>query len=93
MKKIIIKLEYELEIPENWDLKEPSEEVGNHLFIKNKYYDPDIIWLEYTGDYKNGSHSYSEAPIEIQKEINDTIQAVSKIDISEVESFESEFGG
>lgn len=45
MKKISLKMDFILEVPDDWEIEDPSD--GSQLHIKGdgKYFHPDITWL------------------------------------------------
>lgn len=46
MKKVKLVVTRELEVPDDWEISYPSEHEGGHIRIGDKYYLPDIQWME-----------------------------------------------
>lgn len=59
MQKIRVKINYELEIPDDWKILSPSEDEGDHLMINGRYYLPDLMWMEYKGKNAEGHEEWT----------------------------------
>lgn len=70
MKKILVEVHYEMEIPEGWNLT-PN---GTYLCINGKFFEPDITWLEYLEE----AECMVEISAELQEKIDRTIKITNK---------------
>ena len=46
MKKLIIKMEFELDVPDDVEIREIHPEMGQFLFAQNRYLEPTLAWME-----------------------------------------------
>ncbi len=87
MKKIRIRVAYELEIPDHWDLLAPTEDETEHLVIDGKFYQPDITWMEYKGKGAEGRETWEGADDHIQNLIFDHARCQTECSISRIKRF------
>ena len=88
MKKIRATVEYELEVPDNWQLACPTEDEQEHLLIDGKYYQPGMMWFEYQKD-SAGNESWAGADDDIEDLIQDHVRIVD-CSIKEIEKLSLE---
>jgi hypothetical protein len=87
MKKIRVKIAYELEIPDHWKVAAPSEDETKHLLIDGKYYQPDMTWMEYRGQDDDGHDTWVEADIDVLELIGDHIKYGTECSITRIRRF------
>lgn len=45
MKKLSIKLDATLEVPDDWEIEAPNDEIQEHVKAGGQYFYPDITWM------------------------------------------------
>ena len=46
MKKLIVKMEFELVVPDDVEISEFKPEMGDLLIVQNRYLEPTLAWME-----------------------------------------------
>ncbi len=78
---------YELEIPDEWEIRPPCENEGDHLVIDGKYYMPNMEWLEYKGKDEEGFDMWEAADDEAHELITDCIRCETECSIRKIKKF------
>lgn len=45
MKKLVIKIDLEYEVPDDWEICTPDDDSQFHIKIGEKYFHPEITWM------------------------------------------------
>ncbi|MEN6439989.1 MAG: hypothetical protein ABFD97_15540 [Syntrophobacter sp.] len=71
MQKIRVRVSYELEIPDDWKILAPNEEGDKHLMINGRFFQPDLMWMEYKGKDEEGREGWESVDDDIHELIGD----------------------
>jgi hypothetical protein len=71
MQKLRVKISLELEIPDDWKVLSPSEDGTPHIMINGRFFEPDLIWMEYKGIGPEGFETWEGADDEINQLISE----------------------
>lgn len=55
VKRLVVRLEYELEVPEEAEIQAPAADIGDMLFIDGHYLEPHLTWLRLTDISDDGT--------------------------------------
>ena len=87
MPKIRVRVSYELEIPDDWKVLAPSEDGEKHLRIDGRFFQPDIMWVEYKGKNAEGHETWEGADDEIHELIDEHIRYAVECSITRIKRF------
>ncbi len=45
MKKLTVKMEFNLEVPDDVEIREIKPDMGEFLFVQNQYLEPTLAWM------------------------------------------------
>lgn len=55
MKKLVVNMQFELEVPDNFVLREPGPDMGEMLCVAGQYLEPDLTWMALDEIVEDGS--------------------------------------
>lgn len=59
MKRVRVMVDMILEVPDDWEIVEPNEDVGVHLQAGDALLQPELYWLEYAGGSPEEGYSWA----------------------------------
>lgn len=88
MKKIRVTVIYELEIPDEWEICDPSG-VGldDHLKFDSECYMPDMMWMKYLGKEADDRERWEGASDDVEDRIIDHIKCGVEHSIQYIDEF------
>ena len=84
MKRLVVRIEYELELPDHARLEDPIGDEGEMLFLHGRYLEPTLEWLQLEHIDTKGHYSEVAVSDELEEVLNDAITGgtVSLMEIS-----------
>ncbi len=61
MKKLIVKMEFELEVPDDVEIREVKPDMGDFLFVQDQYLEPTLSWMVLDEISEDGTWSLSSS--------------------------------
>jgi hypothetical protein len=83
VKKIRVKVELILEVPDDWEPTEPNEDVGAHLKAGDLLLQPELVWVEFVGGNAEEGYNWDH----IDDELDDQLQEMivdGELEISQI---------
>lgn len=75
MKRLVVRLEYELELPDHACLEDPMDDDVEMLFLHGRYLEPTLGWLQLEHIDPTGSYTEVAVSQELEEALNEAIVA------------------
>jgi hypothetical protein len=73
VKKIRVKVELILEVPDDWEPTEPNEDVGVHLKAGEALLQPEVVWVEFIGGNAEEGYNWDHIDDELDDQLQEMI--------------------
>ena len=88
MKKLVVKMQFELEVPDDFVLREPGPEMGEMLCVDGQYLEPDLTWMALEKIAEDGSWQLTSP----DEDLLDSVQGYIKMTSTDMYIFKMDKG-
>lgn len=73
MKKVRVTVDLIMEVPDEWEITQPNEDVGVHLKAGDVQLQPELIWLQYIGGNAEEGYNWDHIEDELDEMLEEMV--------------------